>query len=224
MSSYHVSREVGNIYSPALPSSSLCHSNGRRKERGNLDDEPSHARWGSAAAAPLGNWPAVSPDVARPHLNLSQLLVSGAAVALGLAYLWGVVIPEELSRVSTGWGPFRHWDLETYFLPKFVFGSEEILRGRLPIWNRFEFGGIPFLATAQPAALYIPKILLFALWSPETALQLFLVLHFLLVGVLFLLFVRDQGIGHLGASIGVLYLTFNVPFLLSVGHPTPSRP
>jgi len=159
------------------------------------------------------------PPLGHAQLTSSQLLISLAAVVIGLAYLWGVVVPEELSHVSEGFGPMRHWDLETYFLPKFVFGSEEILRGSFPFWNRFEFGGIPFLATAQPSAAYIPKILIFALWSPEVALRLFMIGHFVLLALFFLLFVRDQGIGGFGAFAGTLFCTFNIPFLSTTGHP-----
>ncbi len=155
----------------------------------------------------------------RPRLTLVQLLLLGAAVAVGLTYLWGVAVPEALKQVPEGLGPLRHWDLETYFLPKFVFGSEEILRGHLPLWNRFEFGGIPFLATAQPSAVYVPKILVFALWDAETALWLYLIGHFALIAILFLVLMREQGIGPLGAFAGVLFCTFNAPLLLSAGHP-----
>jgi len=45
------------------------------------------------------------------------------------------------------------FDFYGYFLPKYVYGTEEVLAGRLPIWNRYEYSGIPFLATAQPAVL-----------------------------------------------------------------------
>ena len=159
------------------------------------------------------------PPPGHPRLTLAQLWVSGAAVLLGLAYLWGIVIPEELSRIPEGFGPMRHWDLETYFLPKFAFGSSEMLRGDLPVWNRFEFGGVPFLAAAQPAAVYIPKILLFGLWDPGTALRLFMIGHFVLLAALFLIFARDQGMGRVGALAGVAFCTFNIPFLTATGHP-----
>ncbi len=155
-----------------------------------------------------------------PSLSAAQLLITASVVLLGLAYLWGIVVPEVLAHVSKSFGPPRHWDLETYFLPKFVFGSQEILRGHLPVWNRFEFGGIPFLATAQPAAVYPPKILVFALFEPDTALRVFVIGHVALLAALFLVFLRDQGIGLVGALAGTLFCSFNVPVLASTGHPS----
>jgi hypothetical protein len=164
-----------------------------------------------------------SPIVTSPPSRPRLLLLPGVGILLGVAYFFGSVIPGAVADASKGaskgFGLLSNWDLETYFLPKFVFGSEEIFRGVLPLWNRFELGGIPFLATVQPAALYLPKVLAFGFLDPDPALRLFLVGHFLLMGGAFLLFAQDQGLGRLGAFAGALLFAFHPFFLLFVTHP-----
>ena len=86
----------------------------------------------------------------------SRLMQRAAlAVLVGLALQWALVILGEGGPPPAGGGLGRV-DLEMYFVPKFVFGSEEIAAGRLPLWNRFEYGGIPFLATALPTERRCP--------------------------------------------------------------------
>lgn len=111
------------------------------------------------------------------------------------------------------------FDFFGYFLPKYIHGTEEVLAGRLPIWNPYEYSGIPFLATAQPAVLYPPKILAFALLKPEIAYQFFLFLHYCGMALFFLLFVRDQGISAIGAMTGGAFWTFAHLVLIANYHP-----
>src|SRR5689334_5631184 len=66
-------------------------------------------------------------------------------------------------------------DFHSYFLPRFELGSKEMFAGRLPLWNRFEFGGIPLLATGQGAVFYLPKIVLYGLLPPVDAHWVFIV-------------------------------------------------
>jgi hypothetical protein len=94
-----------------------------------------------------------------------------------------------------------------------------MLNGRLPVWNPFEFGGIPLLAAAQPAALYPPKIVAFALLEPGTALKVFFAAHTALAGILFLLLAREQRMGVTGALAGTLCYAFSRSLLTSTGHP-----
>lgn len=186
-------------------------------------------------AVPCAGWAAtvaLSPWERRPHLLWSRAAVKRGehyperqaalvviALALGLAYVWGFLVPREIELAAPRLGNIGSWDLETYFLPKFTFGSREMLNGRLPVWNPFEFGGVPLLAAAQPAALYPPKILAFALLEPGTALKVFFAAHTALAGILFLLFAREQGMGLAGVLAGVLCYAFSRGLLTSTGHP-----
>ncbi|HVU00436.1 MAG TPA: YfhO family protein [Polyangiaceae bacterium] len=110
-------------------------------------------------------------------------------------------------------------DFHAYFVPRFVLGSEEVFQGRLPAWNPYEYGGIPLLATGQPAALYPPKVLLFGLFPPIKALWLYLWIHYIALALTFLLFMRQQGFGMAAALAGVAVWVFPTPLLGSAYNP-----
>jgi hypothetical protein len=92
----------------------------------------------------------------------------------------------------------------------------ELLAGRLPLWNRFEFAGIPFLATAQPRRS-ISEAARFATLHGEPALVAFLAVHHLLAASACSL-LRRVGIGPLGALTGAAYAALAAPLLLSMYH------
>ncbi len=141
------------------------------------------------------------------------------AVSAGMAIFWGWILPVATRDLPKTFGPLARWDLETYFLPKFVYGSAEFLGGVLPIWNPFEFAGYPLAAAAQPAALYLPKIALFGWLEPTLALQLFLVLHYVLAAATFALLGRSLALPTLGITVGAVFYCFSMTMLGSVGHP-----
>ncbi len=134
-------------------------------------------------------------------------------------FFWLAVLPARVRETPPA-TTLTAWDLRSYFLPKYVFGTEELLAGRLPVWNRFEFAGIPFLATSQPAALYPPKIAAFALLAPAAALHVFLVAHHLLAVVGMVVLLRSLELGRVATLSGALYAAFAAPLLLSVYHPS----
>lgn len=111
------------------------------------------------------------------------------------------------------------YDWHSFFLPRFTTGSEELLSGRWPLWNTYEFGGLPFLATAQPAVLYPPKILLFGLLPTQAAYWSFLVLHYVLCTWGFLLFARQQQLSRLSGFVGSALWVFSLAVIGSNYHP-----
>ncbi len=150
--------------------------------------------------------------------KLPTYLLVSISLLLCICALFAVFIPlaTEPYTELTGRTAF---DFFGYFLPKYIYGTEEVLAGRLPIWNRYEYSGIPFLATAQPAVLYPPKIITFALLQPEIAYQVFLFLHYCGMALFFLLFIRDQGISAIGAMTGGAFWTFAHLILSASYHP-----
>lgn len=112
-----------------------------------------------------------------------------------------------------------HFDWQSYFRPRFWLGSAEILQRRLPIWNEYEWGGLPLLATGQPAALYPPKVVLYALLDPVTAHWVFLVFHYALFCAGFWLFLLDQGMTGPALFAGTVVPAFGTLLLSSNYHP-----
>jgi hypothetical protein len=93
---------------------------------------------------------------------------------------------------------FPQSDLTDYFLPLSTFLRDELLAGRLPLWNPHTFAGHPFLANLEAGTFYPVGDLLLGLslpWdSPQARLywlQLDAVLHIVLAGFFTYLLVSD---------------------------------
>ena len=56
--------------------------------------------------------------------------------------------------VASGAQSFAAPDIYPYYHPVWKFASEEIHRGRLPLWNPYLGFGVPFLANPQSCVLY----------------------------------------------------------------------
>ena len=151
------------------------------------------------------------------HPRRNALVLAGAWVAVVLLFWLGLFVPAMRP------GIFRPEavDLYGYFFPKFVYGSAELERGALPLWNPYEYAGVPFLGAAQPAVLYPPRVLLFALLPPTAALHVFMVVHYVLLGAGAYVMLRGLALEVPGACFGTLLLAFE-PFMMA-GHYHPPR-
>ncbi|MFO7635256.1 MAG: hypothetical protein R6W76_22110, partial [Caldilinea sp.] len=70
--------------------------------------------------------------------------------------------------VLFGLRTFPDGDFTHHFLPFSLFLQQEMLEGRLPLWNPFTYSGHPFLADVQSAVFYPVSGLLLALTLPFT--------------------------------------------------------
>ena len=147
----------------------------------------------------------------------SDALLAVAWVGVVLVFWFGLFVP------SMQPGVFRPEaaDLYGYFVPKLVYASQELAHGRLPLWNPWEYGGLPFLGAAQTAVLYPLFPAVFALLRPATALHVFMVAHYLLLGAGAFAMLRAFRLGVPGAIFGTLCLVFQ-PTLMS-SHYNPIR-
>lgn len=76
----------------------------------------------------------------------------------------------------------------------------------LPLWNPFEFIGMPFMGAMQPGALYPPNIVLYFLLPAPHAYNLGLLLHHALAGVFTFMYVRLLGPGRVPSFVaGVVF-------------------
>ena len=151
------------------------------------------------------------------HPRRNALALAGAWVAVVLLFWLGLFV-----RAMRP-GVFRPEavDLYGYFFPKFVYASAELGRGALPLWNPYEFAGLPFLGAAQPAVLYPPRVLLFALLPPTAALHVFMVVHYVLLGAGAFVMLRALTLEVRGACLGALLVAFEP--LMMAGHYHPPR-
>ena len=144
----------------------------------------------------------------------AAIVVAGLLLAATVFWYTGF-----LRHVAPGKGDWGAVDLEMYFYPKYTYGAAALARGRVPLWNPHEFCGLPFLATAQVAALYPVTTVLFWLLAPPLALHVNYVLHLGLAGAFAYAWVRWLGLGRAAASVAAVLWAFNPYFVSSVYHP-----
>ncbi len=98
------------------------------------------------------------------------------------------------------------------FFPWRAYWRDEVLAGRLPLWNPYLFGGTPFAGESLSAGFY-PGTLLFLLPLPlELAFKLHLVLHLLVAAVFMDCLCRSLGASRMGAAFGALAFALNAQF------------
>jgi len=150
----------------------------------------------------------------RPRRALAgAAVVAWLTVAAIALWHWGVVAQWHPWRTEFGTA-----DLDGYFYPKWVYGAAALARGRIPLWNPLEFCGMPFLATAQVAALYPVKNIVFWALPAPAALQVNTVLHLILAGAFEYAYVRWLGLAPGAALVGAVAWGFNPYFLDSLYH------
>lgn len=106
---------------------------------------------------------------------------------------------------------FEHYLDHT--LPTREYLRECLLAGRLPLWTPWQQGGAPLLASGQAGVLYLPNLLLLALFPAVRALQLYIVLHVLLAGWGAVLLARSFGLSRLAAALVGIGTAFGSRFV-----------
>ena len=133
-------------------------------------------------------------------LNWPDIALLIILIFLPCLFFWRLISPNPTDRLQIAAGDFT----EQYF-PLRAFTAQEWVKGRLPLWNPYLFGGQPALADIQSGALYPPHVLqaLILGWGgpllgqeigfPLWALEHQVIFHFSLAAVGTYLFVRCLG-------------------------------
>ena len=125
--------------------------------------------------------------------------------------------------VIGGWriaGYIAGWsDLASYHLPKYQYVAERLASGSLPLWNPYEFAGIPFLASLQPGVYYPPVLFFYSLLSGELAHVGFFVLHIGIAAVASLLLMRAFGCRFWPSLLAALWVTQPLWLVRVYDHP-----
>jgi len=125
----------------------------------------------------------------KPHrADASAILV---LLVLWAFYFWRVLTPNAADRVSLPEG-----DYSGQFLSFGAYQARRLLSGEIPLWNPYNYGGLPFIADTQAAVFYPPRLItIFAsAWFFEgwnySALQAETLAHYLLASLFMYLFIR----------------------------------
>ncbi len=105
-----------------------------------------------------------------------------------------ICLPPFLFPFIKGLSPF--WGDLTYLQhPWRLFDSQELMAGRLPLWNPYLYFGMPQAAAMQDG-LYYPASVIFYFFKFPAALFLFHILHYWLACFLCYLWTRSLGFSH----------------------------
>ena len=140
-------------------------------------------------------------------------VVRGAALAVLVFVGMGILF---YAPVLSGLRTFPDGDFTHHFLPFSLFQQQEMLAGRLPVWNPYTYGGHPFLADVQAAVFYPISTLLLAVtlpWRDAGArlyfLQLEAVLQVVLAGIFTFVLVRQLTGSFWGGLLGGISFAFS---------------
>ncbi len=96
-------------------------------------------------------------------------------------------------------------DYYTLMYPRYLYGYEEILAGKIPLWNPYNYCGIPFLATLEVGILY-PGNFLFLFFPTAFAMGMTVVLHTFLTA--YFMFLLGRAWGWTRPASGIAALTW----------------
>jgi len=112
-------------------------------------------------------------------------------------------------------------DIENYFHWVHQFAREELLAGKLPLWNPYSYAGTPFVANPQ-TALFYPGTWLILMMPVIHAHKWMIAIHCAMAGGFMYLFLRRVGLSQLAALAGCLPWMFSGYFMgqAAMGHLT----
>ena len=114
---------------------------------------------------------------------------------------------------------FTERDLAPFFIPPKYLWVSLIRSGELPLWNPYNYSGIPLLATLQPGIFYPPHIL-YLLMPFNVAWNWLIILHVYFSAVTVYLFLRHLRCSRTGSFTGGMVFMLS-GYLLSVHNLLP---
>jgi hypothetical protein len=118
------------------------------------------------------------------------------ALTIGTWLVWHFLIVRRPVQIG-----FDTVDLFVYFVHAYAYEATRLRELAVPLWNPFQAGGVPFLATLQPGALY-PARLLLLVTGVTRAMAWATVAHLALLVVATYVACRALGARRSGAVVG----------------------
>lgn len=146
------------------------------------------------------------PTATQP-VGPAAMVRDQSALALLLIAI-GIVIARAIGDISA----FIRGDWPTAFLPWYSFLGERLRAFDIPGWNPFQFSGTPFIADPSSGWMYLPAMVIYALFAPEPATGIFVATHIVLSSLAAYALARLTGLSPAGALIAGL--AYGLPWLL----------
>jgi hypothetical protein len=136
------------------------------------------------------------------------------SLALATVAVAGVFFGE----VILGKGVYYSGDIARLYLPQRVALAQALAGGSLPWWTTSVGAGYPLLAEGEVGALYPPNWVLYRLLPADAALNVSIVLHYLIAGAGCYCFSRLLGSSRGAAYFGSLVLALGGFYVAHLGH------
>jgi hypothetical protein len=135
--------------------------------------------------------------VPAPTRRTALDVVIALAVAALAVLVWKLRI---IDPATVEYHILANQDFFTQIYPMSHRAAEWIRAGTLPLWNPYQYCGLPFLATGLYGVLYPPNALYLVL-PTAVAIEVIIVLHLATSGVLTYAFARVMGLSHTAATL-----------------------
>ena len=99
-----------------------------------------------------------------------------------------------------------HFDILSFWLPRYRFLAQSLEAGHVPLWNPYEMMGYRFASDPQSGWLYVPAMALFSALSPGAAMRALIVANPLIAGLGMFWFLRKESLSRTAATAGGLAL------------------
>lgn len=109
---------------------------------------------------------------------------------------------------------FTERDLAPFFIPPKFLWVKMVKVGELPLWNPYNYSGLPLLAALQPGVLYPPHLLYLVL-PFNVAWNWVIIIHFIFAGASVYCLLRHMGASGTGSFLGGLIFMLS-GYMLSI--------
>jgi len=99
-------------------------------------------------------------------------------------------------------------DLMTEHYPWKIFASDVVRTGKIPLWNPYNYSGMPFMANMQSGIFY-PLNAFFYVFDFVIAYKIYVVLHFVLAGFFMFLLMREYRVQIYASFFSAIIYAFN---------------
>ncbi|HEC21495.1 MAG TPA: hypothetical protein ENI95_01105 [Chloroflexi bacterium] len=149
---------------------------------------------------------------ARAWLEEKPARADGAALLtltlLWAFYFWRVLTPNPANQVS-----LQEGDFSGQFLAFGAYQARRLLAGEIPLWNPYNYAGLPFIADTQAAVFYPPRLVTIFVsqftggWG-YAALQAEVIAHYWLGALWTYLFVRTITRSRVAGLVSAITLAY----------------
>ena len=156
-------------------------------------------------------------QILQQHLLTIDTLAIAIIIVLPFLVFWRLWAPNSADRLI-----LRGDILAQAYASRLFVHEQMMLQGEWPLWNPYQFGGMPLLGDVQVAVFYLPNLVLDWLYASQPltyfGFEALAIAHYAIAGVLMYAYLRGLGLTSLPALCGAIAFEFNGFFIGHRGH------